>query len=69
MLQGFELWLVDSAGGREFRAAAARNPADVLGEARAILEADATVRRVDVAVAGEHLFTLDSPIARPARLA
>lgn len=61
MLQGYELWLVDKAGDRRFRATAARNSADVMGEARAIMAADTRVRRVDVAVAGEHLFTLDSP--------
>lgn len=61
MLQGYELWLVDKAGDRRFRAAAARDTADVLGEARAIMAGDPRVRRVDIALGGEHLFTLDSP--------
>lgn len=61
MLQGYELWLVGEDGRRAFRPAAAREIADVIHEARAMLAADASLREVAIDVAGVHLLTVDKP--------
>jgi hypothetical protein len=60
MLQGYELWVVDRQGRRAFRPAAARDASEVIGEARAILDADPDVREVDIDLAGERLVTVEN---------
>jgi hypothetical protein len=60
MLQGYELWLTDRQGRRAFRPAAAHAPADVMREARALLEADPTLREIAIEVGGEELMILQN---------
>lgn len=60
MLQGYELWLVDRDGRRVFQPAAAREVADVIREARAMLAADRALREVAIDMAGQHLLTLEN---------
>ena len=60
MLQGYELWLVDREGRRAFRPAAARTVTEVVGEARKLLAADATLCEVAIDRAGEHLMCIQN---------
>ena len=60
MLQGYELWLVGRDGCRAFRPAAAREIAELIGEARRLLAADPALREVEIELAGERLVTIES---------
>jgi hypothetical protein len=60
MLQGYELWLTDRDGRRAFRPAAAREVAEVIREARAMLAADAALREVAINQAGQQLMSFEN---------
>jgi hypothetical protein len=60
MLQGYELWLTDRRGHRAFRPVGARGPAEVMREARALLEADSSLSEIAIEQGGEQLMILQN---------